>query len=84
MFPAKLGEDGHSFHAGVQDQPTQPLHPAELFPVRKFLVNKKRTSYNLQQIEKVSLRVEALINKGNLKGVLDPDLCDSGFSYQAN
>ena len=71
MFPAKPEEDGHSFLAGAQDQPTQPLHPAELFPVREILVNH-------QQIEKVSLRVESLINKVNLEGVLNPDLCDPG------
>ena len=84
VFPAKLEEDGHSFLSGAQDQPTQPLHPAELFPVRKFLVNKKRTSYNCQQIEKVSLRVESLINKVNLEGVLNPDLCDSGAVHSAS
>ena len=61
VFPAKPEEDGHSFLAEAQDQPTQPLHPAELFPVREFLVKKKRASYNCQQIEKISLRVESLI-----------------------
>ena len=40
MFPVKPEEAGHSFLAGVQDQPTQPRHPAELIPVREFLVNK--------------------------------------------
>ena len=84
VFPAKPEEDGHSFLAEAQDQPTQPLHPAELFPVREFLVNKKRTSYNSQQIGKVSLRVESLINKVNLEGVLNPDLCDSGAANSAS